>query len=174
MNNYEVVKKEDGTEFVILGRYPSVDYVLLERNSKYQPYVAAWGYDDEHQCWAQGHYFERLIDAAEWILAKEGQLIAELKDKYEVYTFVDGYDTKFKIRDKASGITNIYDDLEELSQAVIVLTKEFGYYRALEIAEKAIDELQEWSSICGFNDFLRSVDFTDEEKSYFEIDEEEE
>lgn len=40
------------------------DYTLLKlANTKFQPYVVAWQYDEKSKTWCQGHYFECLFFA---------------------------------------------------------------------------------------------------------------
>lgn len=53
----------------IVAEYPDINYVLAYRNSKYQPWVAAWAYNGKNS-WGQGHYFENLEDAIMYIQDK--------------------------------------------------------------------------------------------------------
>ena len=59
--------KEVDAVYLILEEYPEIDYTLLYRRSKYQPFVAAWAYNKEGNYWGQGHYFESLMDAVLYI-----------------------------------------------------------------------------------------------------------
>ncbi len=87
MNNLRFVKhvstydnSED--EYLILEEYPEIDYTLLIRESKYEPYVAAWGYNKEGNYWAQGHYFSTLLDAMFYIQSKLcGMSYSEMLDE---------------------------------------------------------------------------------------------
>lgn len=58
--------------YIIVDTFPEIDYVLAYRGGKYQPWVAAWGYNGKN-CWTQGHYFEKLVDAMEFIRMKQGK-----------------------------------------------------------------------------------------------------
>lgn len=57
----------DCEKFVIVERFPKIDYVLLRRDTDFQPWIAAWAYNEERECWGQGHYFEEFIDAVRYI-----------------------------------------------------------------------------------------------------------
>ena len=57
---------------LIVAEYPDIDYVLAYRGGSYQPWVAAWGYNGTDS-WSQGHYFEKLEDAIEYIRTKQGK-----------------------------------------------------------------------------------------------------
>ena len=73
MNNLNIVQhvREDGIdEYLILEEYPEIDYTLLIREAKYEPYVAAWAYNKEGNYWGQGHYFSTLLDAVNYINEK--------------------------------------------------------------------------------------------------------
>ena len=52
---------------VLLEEYPEIDYALVWRDSKYEPFVAAWGLNKAKGYWSQGHYFAKLSDALEYI-----------------------------------------------------------------------------------------------------------
>lgn len=58
---------------LIVAEYPDINYVLAYRGGKYQPWVAAWSYKKESNSWGQGHYFERLESAIEYIRMKQGR-----------------------------------------------------------------------------------------------------
>lgn len=62
--------KADSEKFVIVERFPEINYVLLKRDTDFQPWIAAWGYDKEKQYWGQGHYFESLLSAMRYIDSK--------------------------------------------------------------------------------------------------------
>lgn len=38
---------------------------LLERRTKFEPYIVAWNYDINDGTWGQGHYFESSAQAAQ-------------------------------------------------------------------------------------------------------------
>lgn len=57
---------------IIVESFPDIDYVLAYRGGNFQPWVAAWGYNGTNS-WAQGHYFETLADAMEYIRQKKGK-----------------------------------------------------------------------------------------------------
>lgn len=59
--------------YIIVDTFPEIDYVLAYRGGKYQPWVAAWGYNKETCSWSQGHYFEKLEVAIEYIRVKQGK-----------------------------------------------------------------------------------------------------
>lgn len=56
----------------IVETFPEIDYVLAYRGGKFQPWVAAWGYNGKDS-WSQGHYFEKLEQAMEYIRMKQGK-----------------------------------------------------------------------------------------------------
>ena len=67
-NLKELVGADNANErYIIVAEYPKIDYTLIYRNSKYQPWVAAWGYKGDGKSWSQGHYFAELEDAMQYI-----------------------------------------------------------------------------------------------------------
>ena len=62
--------KGETDDYLILAEYPEIDYTLLIRAAKYEPFVAAWGFNKEWNYWAQGHYFSDILDATAWIQYK--------------------------------------------------------------------------------------------------------
>lgn len=64
----DIVKDEEVTRFVVIAEFPEIDYTLIYRNSSYDPWVAAWGYNKEEKFWCQGHYFCTIEDAMRYIL----------------------------------------------------------------------------------------------------------
>lgn len=72
MNKIGDLRTMNGTreDFIVVESFPEIDYVLLKRNSKYEPWVAAWAYNEERECWGQGHYFIDMIDAMRYIDSK--------------------------------------------------------------------------------------------------------
>ena len=69
----ENVKSGCDETVIIVKEYPEIDYVLAYRGGKYQPWVAAWNYKKERNTWGQGHYFEELEDAIEYIRTVKGK-----------------------------------------------------------------------------------------------------
>lgn len=57
-------------DFIVVDRFPEIDYVLIYRNAKYEPWVAAWNYNEERKSWGQGHYFADLCAAVQHIMDK--------------------------------------------------------------------------------------------------------
>ena len=72
----EKMRKASGMigSVMIVAEYPEINYVLAYRGTKFDPWVAAWAYRREDNCWGQGHYFEKLEDAIMYI---QDKLIAE-------------------------------------------------------------------------------------------------
>lgn len=52
--------------YIIVAEFPEIDYVLAYRGGKYEPWVAAWGYNGKN-CWTQGHYFATINGAMRYI-----------------------------------------------------------------------------------------------------------
>lgn len=73
-------------DFIVIDKFPEIDYVLLYRNTKYEPWVAAWKYNDERKSWGQGHYFENLVYAMSYImdLLKEKEQKNDLASQIEL------------------------------------------------------------------------------------------
>lgn len=68
-NLKELVGADNANEiYVVIAEYPEIDYTLIYRNSKYQPWVAAWAYKGDGKSWGQGHYFSELEDALQYIV----------------------------------------------------------------------------------------------------------
>ena len=42
------------------------NYTLIYRNSSYEPWVVAFGYDREAGYWMNGHYFSTIVEAMRW------------------------------------------------------------------------------------------------------------
>ena len=69
VNINDLIKVEGDTErYIIIEEFPDIDYVLVYRDTTYQPWVAAWLYDKEKETWQQGHYFCTIEDAMRYIL----------------------------------------------------------------------------------------------------------
>ena len=54
---------------IVLDRYDK--YVILKRNTKFQPFIVAYNYDESNGTWQQGHYFNSLIGAVEYVKGKQ-------------------------------------------------------------------------------------------------------
>ena len=61
--------------YMIVAEFPEIDYALIYRGTRDNPWVAAWGLENikRGESWAQGHYFEELFDAMEYIRMKQGK-----------------------------------------------------------------------------------------------------
>ena len=68
----ELVEDKELVKFMIIEEFPKINYTLIYRNSKYQPWVAAWDYKGDGKSWGQGHYFETITDAMEFIRERKG------------------------------------------------------------------------------------------------------
>ena len=71
-NTMETLTADCDESVLIVAEYPEIDYVLAYRGGKYQPWVAAWAYNGKSS-WGQGHYFEKLEDAIEYIRQVQGK-----------------------------------------------------------------------------------------------------
>lgn len=71
-NTMETLTADCDESVLIVAEYPEIDYVLAYRGGKYQPWVAAWAYNGKNS-WGQGHYFEKLEDAIEYIRQVQGK-----------------------------------------------------------------------------------------------------
>lgn len=86
-NISECVSADNEKEkYIIVAKYG--DHTLIYRNSKYHPWVVAFMYDKEFQCWGNGSYFGTLWEAMQNIAEKEmpGKIVnlaINLCDKYE-------------------------------------------------------------------------------------------
>jgi len=61
--------------YIVIAEFPEIDYALIYRYTNHQPWVAAWGLENikRGESWAQGHYFEKLEQAMEYIRMKQGK-----------------------------------------------------------------------------------------------------
>lgn len=57
-------------QLIVMESYPEINYTLLRRNTKFQPYIAAYGYNKEEKCWGNGHYFDTILEAERYISSK--------------------------------------------------------------------------------------------------------
>ena len=76
----------------LIAQYPLVDYALVKREATYDPWIAAYHYDDSDGTWGQGHYFQTEEDALDWIRRKyEEELtvtdLAKATMEYDRMTF---------------------------------------------------------------------------------------
>ena len=51
----------------IIKEYPAKDYTIINRGTNFQPYVACWLFDKNTYSWGQGHYFDNLEEAIEYV-----------------------------------------------------------------------------------------------------------
>ena len=51
----------------ILKEYPKKDYVIIDRHTSFQSYVACWCFNKNTYTWGQGHYFDNLEDAIQYV-----------------------------------------------------------------------------------------------------------
>lgn len=71
-NTMETLTADCDDSVLIVAEYPEIDYVLAYRGGKHQPWVAAWAYNGKNS-WGQGHYFEKLEYAIEYIRQIQGK-----------------------------------------------------------------------------------------------------
>jgi hypothetical protein len=55
--------------YMIVAEFPEIDYALIYRGTRTNPWVAAWGLKNINQgkSWSQGHYFATIEGAIEYI-----------------------------------------------------------------------------------------------------------
>lgn len=51
----------------IIKNYPSKNYTIIKREVPFEPYVACWKFDETSNTWGQGHYFETLEQATQYV-----------------------------------------------------------------------------------------------------------
>ena len=66
--------QEKKEAYEIIGRYPQINYVVIDRHTKYQPIIACWSFCDDDYTWGQGHYFDTKEDAFAYINEKIASL----------------------------------------------------------------------------------------------------
>lgn len=66
--------------YIIVAEFPEIDYVLAYRGGKYEPWVAAWGYNGKN-CWTQGHYFATINGAMKYIQYLKDKIPYERMDE---------------------------------------------------------------------------------------------
>ncbi len=81
MGNFKDATK-DGYE--VVSRFPGNPYVLINRKTSFQPWIAAYGYDEEEGTWNNGHYFNRVEDAISFITGSKTYVYREYNDRYDV------------------------------------------------------------------------------------------
>jgi len=47
------------------------DYTLINRHTKFEPWIVCWKFDDESYTWNQGHYFQGAIFAILFMIGRE-------------------------------------------------------------------------------------------------------
>lgn len=76
----------------IIERYPEINYVLVNRGTAWQPWVAAWNYNEEDGSWGNGHYFCSIIEAVMYIKKlRDEQHDRELEEKSDWIQSEIGY-----------------------------------------------------------------------------------
>ncbi len=58
---------KDGYE--VVAKFPK--YVLINRKTAFQPWIAAYEYDETDGTWGNGNYFDRIEDAISYITGSE-------------------------------------------------------------------------------------------------------
>ena len=58
---------ETDEHYTLISDYPSINYTLFNRHTRFQPWVVAWCFKPDKGYWEQGHYFEYLLEATEYI-----------------------------------------------------------------------------------------------------------
>lgn len=94
------------------------DYIVVKRNSKYLPYVAAWAPEwiDGSLSWGQGHYFDTEEDARSFFEGKKFNEAEESKS-FNKARFVFGVNNLADLQDKlAQQLTtkSLYDIVDEV------------------------------------------------------------
>ena len=69
---YEIIKK---------GVY--ADYVVIDRKTSFQPFVACWAFDESDYTWGQGHYFDKLDVALHYFYGKERDALEAKMEEIE-------------------------------------------------------------------------------------------
>ena len=73
---------KDGKKITVLQTFPEIDYALLIREAKYEPFVAVYGWDEQSVTWNQGHYFSSIINACLYIqqkLAEKTKIVTPMR-----------------------------------------------------------------------------------------------
>ena len=73
---------KNGKKITVLQKFPEIDYALIVRESKYEPFVAAWAWDEKTVSWGQGHYFSSIINACLYIqqkLAEKTKIVTPMR-----------------------------------------------------------------------------------------------
>ncbi len=98
----------DKSSYRVLEKYPQIDYAIVDRGEHLQMdrFVVAYAVDDKDKNdinWCAGHYFDKLLDAADYVqsLIKEHNVNLECAAyKLEVVNDKDLYFTLEKTDDK--------------------------------------------------------------------------
>ena len=121
-NTMEILTTDCNESVLIVAKYPEIDYVLAYRGGSHQPWVAAWGYNGTNS-WSQGHYFEKLEDAIEYIRTKQGKpnwyRLDELASKAidgliedDPYEAAEYFENEMEITDKEIEYFGIADTMD--------------------------------------------------------------
>ena len=75
--------EEKKAKYDIIKRGAYADYVVINRHTSFQPFVACWAFDDETYSWGQGHYFDTEADALNHLYHKEMEVLQAVIEEYE-------------------------------------------------------------------------------------------
>ena len=64
MNPFKDVVVKEGYTLLALVSDGAFYHAIINRNSKYEPYVYCYGYDITDGVWGQGHYYDTYAEAA--------------------------------------------------------------------------------------------------------------
>lgn len=111
--------------YIVVARFPEINYVLINRNTKFTPWIVAWAYDEENNCWGQGRYFDSFIEATRYIdnmlrpmpYDRIAEIASRLMDMVKEKDDIDGtlYDYDIELDDDEKGwfCIEIYEDEED-------------------------------------------------------------
>lgn len=66
VNNYKVIERT------------GLEHTIIDRGTSFQPIIVCWHLDEETMTWAQGHYFQDLEDARNWLARWYGDELPDL------------------------------------------------------------------------------------------------
>lgn len=148
------------------------DYILIKRNTDFQPFVAAWApqLDDEGKLfWGQGHYFDTEEEARKYFKSKLAESVKENKKLEEMGRFSDRMDKLRAAGDRArtyrqnvsdqknEKIRELFNRLKEIQEDVSDL-KEINNHVSLY---KLKDNYNIWLDASG-----RGLDYQDPDDSW--------
>lgn len=102
------------TEYVVVDKVG--DYTIIKRDTNFQPWIAAYGYDSESHSWIQGYYCNTLESAIytakgsnfwsrDWNIKNRGMYVIAVYDKdYDITeAFLSLYDAEREMFDVILG-----------------------------------------------------------------------